>query len=228
MEAVGVALDLEALAAPRRRVRRGDRPARAGDLRRRRPRVQPRQPEAARADPLLRAEPAEGQADEDRLLDRRLGPRGPPAGPSDDRQAARVAGLHEAPLDLRRGPADTDGRRRSAAHDVPPGRRGHRPTLVIGPEPPEHPDPDALGRRIRRAFVAGGPGRDARRRGLLPGRAPDPRPRVGRRAPQGRVRPQGRHPPRDRRARPPQGAGPTSPTPSVRWPRWSTSGWPTG
>ena len=97
--------------------------ARAGDLRRRRPRVQPRQPQAARAGPVLRARPAQGQADEDRLLDGRVGARGAPAGPPDDRQAPRVADLHEAALDLRRGAADPDRRRRPAAHDVPPGRR---------------------------------------------------------------------------------------------------------
>ena len=61
MEAVGVALDLEALAVLDARVPGRDRAARAGDLRRRRPRVQPRQPQAARAGPVLRAEPAEGQ-----------------------------------------------------------------------------------------------------------------------------------------------------------------------
>ena len=90
---------------PGRGVRGRDLPPRSRDLRRRRPRVQPRQSQAARAGPLLRARPAEGQADEDRLLDRRVGPRGPPAGPPDDRQAPRVADVHEAPLDLRRGAA---------------------------------------------------------------------------------------------------------------------------
>ena len=143
MEATGVALDREALRRPRRRVRRRDRAARGGDLRRRRPRVQPRQPQAARAGPVLRAQPAEGQADEDRLLDRRLGARGPAPGPPDDRQAPRLADLHEAPLDLRRGAADADRRRRPAPHDVPPGRRRDRPPVVVRPEPPEHPDPDA-------------------------------------------------------------------------------------
>ena len=78
MEATGVALDRAALGRARSRVRRRDLAARAGDLRRRRPRVQPRQPQAARADPLLRAQPAEGQADEDRLLDRRLRAGGAP------------------------------------------------------------------------------------------------------------------------------------------------------
>ena len=80
MEATGVALDLEALAVLATRVRGRDLAARGGDLRRRRPRVHPRQPQAARADPVLRAQPAEGQADEDRLLDRRVGARGPAAG----------------------------------------------------------------------------------------------------------------------------------------------------
>ena len=110
MEAVGVALDLEALGVLDREFARRDLPARGRDLRRRRPRVQPRQPQAARAGPVLRARPAQGQADEDRLLDRRLGARGPAPGPPDDRQAPRVAGLHEAALDLRRGAADADRR----------------------------------------------------------------------------------------------------------------------
>ena len=48
-----------------------------------------------------------------------------------------------------------------------------------------------LGRRIRRAFVAGGAGPDARRRRLQPDRAADPRPRLGRRAPARRVRARG-------------------------------------
>ena len=105
MEAVGRRARPRRARRPRPRVRRRDHPARAGDLRRRRPRVQPRQPQAARADPVLRAEPAKGQADEDRLLDRRLRARGAAPGAPDDRQAARVAGLHEAALDLRRGAA---------------------------------------------------------------------------------------------------------------------------
>ena len=120
-----------------------DRAPRARDLRRRRARVQPRQPQAARAGPVLRAQPAEGQAHEDRLLDGRIGAGGPPAGAPDDRQAPRVAGLHEAPIDLRRGAAEPDRRgRRPAPHDVPPGRGRDGPPVVVRPEPPEHPDPD--------------------------------------------------------------------------------------
>ena len=85
-----------------------------------------------------------------------------------------------------------------------------------------------LGRRIRRAFVAGGRGPHARRRRLQPDRAAHPRPRVGRRAPARRVRARRRHPPRDGRARAPQGPRRMSPSASGRWPRWSTSGSPTG
>ena len=86
----------------------------------------------------------------------------------------------------------------------------------------------ALGRRIRRAFVAGEPALVAARRRLLADRAADPRPRLGRRAPQGRLRAAGRHPPRDRRPGAPQGPGRHHPRTSGRWRRWSTSGWPTG
>ena len=67
-----------------------------------------------------------------------------------------------------------------------------------------------LGRRIRHAFVAGLAGHDARRRGLQPDRAADPRPRLGRRAPRRRVRPRRRHPPRDGRPRAAQGPRRTS------------------
>ena len=31
---------------------------------------------------------------------------------------------------------------RPAPHDVPPGRRRDRPAVLVRPEPPEHPDPD--------------------------------------------------------------------------------------
>ncbi len=190
----------------RARVRVRDRPARARDLHGRRARVQPRQPQAARAGPVLRARPAQGPADEDRLLDRCLGPRGAAPGPPDDRQAPRVAGVHEAALDVCRSPADADRRRRPPPHDVPPGRRGHRSAVVVRSESPEHPDPDRAGPahpaglRGRRAGA-----RPAGRR-LLADRAAHPRPRVRRRAPQGRVRARRRHPPRDRRPGPAQGA----------------------
>ena len=83
---------------------------------------------------------------------------------------------------------------------------------------PAHP----AGVRGRRA------GPDARRRRLQPDRAADPRPRLGRRAPARRVR--ARTP--TSTARPPPACStrtrPTSRSASARWPRWSTSGSPTG
>ena len=79
------------------------------------------------------------------------------AGSTRSSSPCRVADLHEAALDLRRGAADADRPRRPAPHAVPPGRRRHGPPLLVRPQPPEHPDPDAPRRRIRHAFVAGSP-----------------------------------------------------------------------
>ena len=195
---------------------------------RRRPRVQPGQPEAARAGPVLRARPAQGPQDQDRLLDRCLGARGPAPGPPDDRQAARVAGLHEAPLDLRRGAPDADRRRRPAAHDLPPGRGVDRTAVVVRPEPPEHPDPD----RARAPDPAGVRGRATRRSSCSP--PTTPRSSCGS-SPTCRATSTSRTPSRaapTSTARPPRASSTrirrTSPTASARWPRWSTSGWPTG
>ena len=47
-----------------------------------------------------------------------------------------------------------DRGRRTAPHNVPPGRRGDRPSLIVRPEPPEHPDPDP-------SLVAGSGGRSS-------------------------------------------------------------------
>ena len=164
-------------------------------------RVQPGQPQAAGAGPVLRAGPAARQAHQDRLLDRRVGARGPPAGAPDDRHAARLAAVHQAALHLRRrAAAAARPAHGPPAHHLPAGGRGDRAALVDRPEPPEHPhphragaqDPPRVRRRRARTRAAG--------RRLQPDRAAHPGPRVGRRAPQGGLRAARRHPPRDGRA----------------------------
>ena len=85
-----------------------------------------------------------------------------------------------------------------------------------------------LGRRIRRAFVAGSPDTV-----LVAADYSQIELRIiahvaGRRAPQGGVRAPGGHPSRDRGARCSRSRPRTSPPTSDRWPRWSTSGSPTG
>ena len=141
----------------------------------------------------------EGQEDQDRLFDGRDRPGGAHRRASGDPAGPRLADLHEAPLDVRRGAADADRRRRPAPHHVPPGRRGNGPPLIVRPEPAEHPDPDAARAAhppsVRRRLAGHGAGR----RGLLADRAADHRPRRRRRAPQGGLRAQGGHPPRDGR-----------------------------
>ncbi len=185
-------------------------------------------PEAAGRHPVRRAGPPQGPPDEDRLLDRRVRARGAARRAPGDRADPRVAHLHQAPLDLRRGAADAHRARRPAPHAVPPGRGGDRAAVVVGPQPPEHPDPDPARPADPACLRRGLARHDARRRRLQPDRAPDPRPRVRRRAPRRRVRARGRHPPRDRGPRAAQGRPRTSRPTSGRWPRWSTSGSPTG
>jgi DNA polymerase-1 len=191
MEAAGVAIDLEALA----------------HLHRRRPRVQSRLAKAARADPLLRVEPAQGQAHQDRLFDRRVGPRRAQAGSPDDRQAARLAALLEASIDLHRSPAGAGLRsRRPVAHDLPSGRRRHGQAQLVGPEPPEHPDSFGAGPAHPAGLRGRRTRRDAPRRRLLADRVAHPGSCFGRRTPPRRLRPRRRHPPRDRRPGSAQGA----------------------
>ncbi len=108
-----------------------------------------------------------------------------------DRGVARVL---EAPQHVPRPAADAHLRgRRSAAHDLQPGGRRHRPALHVEPEPAVDPDPhrarapDPL--RVRRG------GRPAPSLGRLqPGRAADPRARVGRAGAAGGVRERRGHP----------------------------------
>ena len=99
-----------------------------------------------------------GQQDEDRLLDRRVRARGAAPRPPGDRPDPRVADVHEAALDVRRGAAvaaspPTAGSTRRSTRPWPPPAGCPRRTRTSrtsrsGP---------TLGRRIRRAFVAGAP-----------------------------------------------------------------------
>ena len=69
MERTGIAADTDHFAEMSATLLRGGQGGRAGGLRDRRPRVQPRLAEAAAAGPVRRARPAEDQADQDRLHD---------------------------------------------------------------------------------------------------------------------------------------------------------------
>ena len=144
-------------------------------------------------------------------------------------QAARVADLHEAPLDLRRGAAGADRRRRPPPHDVPPGRRRDRAPVVVRPEPAEHPDPHRarpqdpprVRRRANRTSCCSRPTTRQIELRILAHVSGDEHLKR-------RVRAPGGHPPRDGRAGARTRRPRRSPRTSARWPRWSTSGWPTG
>ena len=128
MEAAGIALDQAALGALEREFAAEIDAPRGRDLRRRRPPVHDRLAQAAGRHPVRRARPPQGPQDEDRLLDRRHGPRGAARRPPGHRARPRLADLHQAAVHLRRGAADAHRARRPTAHAVPPGRRGDRAT----------------------------------------------------------------------------------------------------
>ena len=228
MEATGVALDRASAGRAGGHLQRGHRPAGGGHLRLRRPRVQPGQPQAARAGPLLRAGPAARQAHQDGLLDGRPGARGAARGAPHDPPAPRLAHLHEAALHLRRGPAAAHRpAHRPAAHDVPAGRGVHRaasrrstPTSrtspsarssVVASAAPSWPaarTSSCWPPTTARSSCASWPTSPAtctcaRPSSSAPTSIARRRPACSRRTP--------------RRSRPP----------SAPWPRWSTSAWPT-
>ena len=97
-------------------------------------------------------------------------------------------------------------RRRPAAHDLPPGRRRDRPAVLVRPEPPEHPDPD----RARAAHPARLRRRASPALVLLAADYSQIELRIlahvsGDEHLQGRLRAPGRHPSRDGGAGAPQG-----------------------
>ena len=158
MEATGVALDLDALRRPGRRVRRRDLAARGRDLRRRRARVQPRQPQAARADPVLRAEPARrasGRRPATRPT-RRCSRTCAPAHPMIDKllEWRIYTKLRSTYVDALPTLMAADGRLHTTFHQAvaATGRLSSS-----DPNLQNIPIRTPLGRRIRRAFVAGAP-----------------------------------------------------------------------
>ncbi len=170
-----------------------------------------------------------GRAHQDGLLHRRDRARGAAPGAPRRGQAARLAPLLEAAQHVRRrrcrACSPDDGRLHTTFHQAvaATGRLSSSdPNLQNIPIRTE------LGRRIRRAFVAGGPdvtlvAADYSQIELriLAHVSGDAAPARGVRGGQG-------HPPRHRRPRAPQGAGGRDAPTSARWPRWSTSGSPTG
>ena len=156
MEAAGIALDRDAV-QPRDRVRRGDRPPRARDLRCRRPRVHDRRPK--QLGEILFVE-----------LGLPKGRRTKTGYSTDASVLEELRGVHpviEPVLEWRiytklrstyvEALPTLLGRRRAGSTRVPPGGGGDRPPVVVRPEPPEHPDPHAPRPADPHAFVAGSP-----------------------------------------------------------------------
>ena len=131
-----------------------------------------------------RARHAEDPREQDRLLDRRAGPRRPAgaAPASVPRPAAAAPRRHEAPAD-RRDARDGDRRRRPHAHHLRPDRLHHRPHLVERPEPAEHPGEDRGGPRDPVGVRARRGVRDAAHRRLLADRDAHHGAPLGRRGP---------------------------------------------
>jgi DNA polymerase-1 len=137
-------------------------------------------------------------------------------------------GLHEAPLDVRRGPADAD-RQPMAGSTRRSTRPSPRPAGLSSSDPnlQNIPIRTELGRRIRRAFVAGAPSST-----LLAADYSQIELRIlahvsgDEHLKDAFARNADIH--RETAARVLDKPRRTSPTQSGRWPRWSTSGSPTG
>ena len=104
--------------------------------------VQSRQPEADRRDPVRATEAAGAQEDRQRRAVDRRGSAGETGrGLSAAEAAAGAPRTVEAEVDLLRQAAGQRRCERPCAHELWPGDRGHRPAVVVGPQPAEHPDP---------------------------------------------------------------------------------------
>ena len=96
-------------------------------------------------------------------------------------QGARVPPAHQAQRHLRGRAARADrARHRPPAHQFQPGRRGHRPALLVQSESAEHSDPHRTGARDPRRLRAP-PGMEAPGGRLFADRAAPAGPHVGRR-----------------------------------------------
>ena len=172
MERIGIAADTDHFAEMSATLYGEVKSGRAGGLRGRRPRVQPRLAQAAAGGPVHRARPAEDQADQDRLHDRLRGADEPARVHRAPGTRAPAAPPRRRPSSSRSSTPDPDGGRgRADPHHLQPDDRRDRPAVVHRPEPAEHPDPHRdrpphpRGLRRRRRV------RDAADRGLLADRA---------------------------------------------------------
>ena len=165
---------------------------------------------------------------QNRLLDRRQGPRPDPRRAPDRREDRVLARADQAQEHLSRLAAGPDRpRHRPHPHDLQPDDGGHRAALQHQPEPAEHPDPDR-DRPPRAGLLRRRRGRPPALGRLQPGRAAGARPRR-RRGGAERDLPGRRRRPRGDRGRGLQHlAGRRSTSASARRRRWSTSGSSTG
>ena len=143
MEREGLKLDVERLAEIGSGIEEQVDAARGRDPRPRRARLHDRLPAAGGPGPVRGARPDPEAPRQDRVLDRRAGPRPDPRRAPDRREDRDLAGADQAEEHLP-GHAPRPGRPRERPdpHDLQPGRHHHRAPLEHQPEPPEHPDPD--------------------------------------------------------------------------------------
>ena len=210
-------------------LRDGDRPAPGGHLRVGRPPVHPRQPQAARAGPVLRAGPAARQAHQDRLLHRCVGAGGPARRPTRWSACCSTGGCTPSSARptsrrCRCCSTPTTGRLHTtfqqAVAATGPAVVASTPTSRTSPSGPS--SAGASGTRSCRATRTASCWPRTTARSSCASWPTCRATCISRRRSSGA---------RTSTARPRRGCSrrtpPTSPATSARWPRWSTSGWPT-